>query len=357
MEDIYDRLMLRLDEFPLGAPRSDNLRGALSMIFTPDEAELFIDLPLRPETLPEIAARLGRDEASLEALLESMANRGTAYCRERNGLRQYCALPLVPGIFELQFMKAEVNPAKRRIAELFDAYYHEGWGASNFANVETPMTRVLPVEEEISRKDQVLPYEKVSEYIKDSTFMCLTNCFCRHEAELLGRSCGAPKDVCMAFGPFAEYMVNRGFGWRASREEMLEALDRAEKAGLVHITDNVQDRIGFICNCCGCCCGFLGTITKLGLANAVAASRFVATADADLCNGCETCVDECQLKAISLSDDEAAVVNPEKCIGCGICASHCPAEAMSVLERTSWQEPKPTFLDLGMAIMTERGKV
>ena len=43
---------------------------------------------------------------------------------------------------------------------------------------------------------------------------------------------------------------------------MLAALDRAEQAGLVHLTDNVQDKVNFICNCCGCCCGFLGTVTN-----------------------------------------------------------------------------------------------
>ncbi len=357
LDDLYDCLMQRMDSFPLGAPRSENLRGILTLIFTPEQAQLALDMEERPEELSELAARLGREAGELQTMLENMADKGTAYCRERDGKKWYSLLPLVPGIFELQFMKAEVSPEKRRIAELFDAYYFEGWGEANFSAGRTPLTRVLPVQEEIPRKDRVLPYEQVSRYIKDSTYMALTHCFCRHEAELLGRSCGAPKDVCMCFGPFAKFLVERGFAWKASTAEMMAALDKAEKAGLVHITDNIQDKVGFICNCCGCCCGFLGTITKLGLEGTIATSRYVAASDPDLCNGCDICVQTCQLKAISLNEEEVAAVDAARCIGCGICASHCPSQAMSMTERATQPEPKPTFMDLGMAILSERGKI
>ena len=51
-------------------------------------------------------------------------------------------LPLLPGIFEMQFMKGEVSPTKRRVAELFDQYYYEGWGETYFTS-GTPMARVL----------------------------------------------------------------------------------------------------------------------------------------------------------------------------------------------------------------------
>lgn len=157
-DDLYDLLMARMNSFPLGAPRSDNLRGILEMIFTPEEARLALDMQERPEELGELAFRLGREPAELQAMLERMADQGTAYCRERDGKIWYSLLPLVPGIFELQFMKAEVNPTKRRIAELFDAYYYEGWGEANFSAGRTPLTRVLPIQQEIPRKDQVLPY-------------------------------------------------------------------------------------------------------------------------------------------------------------------------------------------------------
>jgi Na+-translocating ferredoxin:NAD+ oxidoreductase subunit B len=355
MEDVYVRLMTRMDEFPLGAPESENLLDLLRMVFDEEQAELAVDLPGYPVEVGEFAAGLGQDRAGVEAVLERMADDGLVLAREKRGSNYYNLLPLLPGIFEMQFMKAETTPEKRRIAELFDTYYHEGWGRTSFAST-TPMARVLVIEEEIPRKDQVLPYEKVSAYIKESTSMALTNCFCRHEAELLGRACGAPKDVCMVLGPFADFLVERGFAWRATPEEMLAALDRAEQAGLVHITDNIQDKINFICNCCGCCCGFLGTLTKLNMSGTIAATRFAASVDGELCNGCEDCLEVCQVSAIAV-DDGTACVDGARCIGCGLCVSRCPSSAIAVGERNGWMEPVETIAELGLSILKERGKL
>ncbi|MBN2027891.1 MAG: 4Fe-4S binding protein [Actinobacteria bacterium] len=355
MDDVYMGLMKRLDDFPAGAPESENLLNILKIIFDEKEAELAIDLPAGLEELGSIAVRTGRDQDELYGLLEGMADKGLVLSREKQGKRYYNLLPLVPGIFEMQFMKGETTPQKRKIAELFDAYYYEGWGETSWT-ANTALARVMMVEEEIPRSEEVLPYEKVSEFIKDSTFMALTTCFCRHEAELLGKSCGAPKDVCMCFGPFAEFLVERGFAKEASKEEMLDALRRAEEAGLVHITDNIQEKINFICNCCGCCCGFLGTMTRLNIAGAVAASRYKAVVDEELCNGCETCVEVCQMKAITVEDD-LAIIDEVKCIGCGLCVSHCPSEAVSVMAREDWREPAANIVELGVAYLKDRGKL
>jgi len=356
MEDVHIRLMKRMDEFPAGAPESENLLGILQLIFDEDEAELAVNLSSGLEELDSIAARLDRDEAELETLLEGMADKGLVYAKEKEGKKYFNLLPLVPGIFEMQFMKAETTPTKRKIAELFDNYYHEGWGEQTFTSVRTALARVMVIEEEVPRGEEILPYEKVSEFIKDSTYMAITNCFCRHEAELLDRSCGAPKEVCMAFGPFAEYLVNRGYARKASVDDMLEALKISEEAGLVHISDNIQEKINFICNCCGCCCGFLGTITKLGIPNAVAASRYLAKVDEDLCNGCESCIEVCQVDAIAMQDD-IAVIDMNKCIGCGLCVSHCPSEAMEIIAREDWKEPAANIVELGVSILKERGRI
>jgi Pyruvate/2-oxoacid:ferredoxin oxidoreductase delta subunit len=353
--DLYVQLMKRLDDFPIGALESQHLLEILRMIFDEEEARLALDLPMYLEEIGSIVERTGRDEEELRAMLERMADKGLVFVRDKGDKRYYNLLPLVPGIFEMQFMKGEVNPRKRKIAELFDRYYDEGWGEQSFSS-KTALARVMMVEEEIPRGEEVLPYEKVSEFIKDDVYMALTTCFCRHEAELLDRSCGAPKDVCMAIGPGAEFLVERGFARKADKEEMLDALDRAEKAGLVHITDNIRDKITFICNCCGCCCGFLGTMTRLNISGAIATSRYLAAADSDLCNGCETCLDFCQMKAIRV-DDDLAVVDANRCIGCGQCVFNCPSQAMSVLAREDWKEPAGNLAELGIAVLKERGKL
>ncbi len=64
---------------------------------------------------------------------------------------------------------------------------------------------------------------------------------------------------------------------------------------------------------------------------AMAATAFVASIDDMTCIGCETCIERCQMEALSIVDDHA-VINPDRCIGCGLCVSTCPSGAIT-LER------------------------
>ncbi len=58
-------------------------------------------------------------------------------------------------------------------------------------------------------------------------------------------------------------------------------------------------------------------------------SRYTARVDQDLCNGCETCEDCCNFKAVSILDGMAGI-DAEKCWGCGVCAFNCPEKAISL---------------------------
>lgn len=58
----------------------------------------------------------------------------------------------------------------------------------------------------------------------------------------------------------------------------------------------------------------------------------IAVVDADNCNGCQRCVEDCPYSAISLEDHpdgrigkQIAVVAAERCASCGICAGACPS--------------------------------
>lgn len=68
--------------------------------------------------------------------------------------------------------------------------------------------------------------------------MAFTTCFRCREAELLDGSCGAPKDVCPCFEPFAWLQApgREGFARKVTRKKMLYALERAEKTGPVHVS-------------------------------------------------------------------------------------------------------------------------
>lgn len=353
-ENIYDRLIDKLNQFPAGAPKTEKFLDLLKTLFTEDEARVGTNLPIFPTPLPAIAESMGRDEADLNNILEGMADKGLVYHRVQDGHDCYSLFPLVPGIFELQFMKGEVNEKTKRLAHLFDEMWYTGWGDDLFAS-KTQMARVIVMEKEIPSGVEVFPYEKVSNFIDEAEYLSLSVCYCRHEKELLEKSCGRAKDVCMQFGPFARYVVERGFGRKITKEEAYKVLDRAEEEGLVHLSDNSQKRINFICNCCGCCCGLLAGITKLNKPQSVATSHFVVDIDADTCAACGACVDRCHFGALTVN--ETAELDPEKCLGCGLCNIACPTESMSMKRREELHEPQRNFRELMTAILQEKGKI
>jgi heterodisulfide reductase subunit A-like polyferredoxin len=57
-------------------------------------------------------------------------------------------------------------------------------------------------------------------------------------------------------------------------------------------------------------------------------SNYYAVVDADACTGCETCVERCQMEAISINEDDVAEINLDRCIGCGLCVPTCPTAAL-----------------------------
>lgn len=348
----YARLADKLDQAGLGAPRGEALTEILAELFTPEEASIAAALPFRPAPLGRLAPLVGLSEAELRARLERMADKGLVFAKHGDKGDFYALLPVLPGIFELQFMRDDAGPRQTWLARLYEQYYVAELGPS-IARQTTSFARVIAVERRIPNPMAISPYEVVSGYLREGQNFALTRCHCRHQQELIGEGCGAPQDVCMLFGPFAAFAVERGFARSASRDEMLHALDRAEEHGLVHVSDNVADRINFLCNCCGCCCGFLRAAKAVGRANVVAASRYEVALDPDACVACGACAERCQVDALGGGED-APVPDVTRCLGCGACLSACPTGALSLRERAHVIPPAPTRGELDARIRRER---
>jgi NAD-dependent dihydropyrimidine dehydrogenase PreA subunit len=235
----------------------------------------------------------------------------------------YFLAPWMVGIWEFQ-----VNNLTKENIKLYERFYEEGIVRNN-QNKNVAGFRVIPIEKEIEGNQAIQPFEKISEIIDSQTRFAVAECICRKEAKMIGEGCDKLLESCMSFGVAADYYIENGFAREITKEEAKEILIKTEEDGLVHFSSNhAADKI-FICNCCGCCCKALANITKYNNTGVIASSNYYAVVNQESCDGCETCIDRCQVDAIKL-EDEIAQVEIDKCIGCGLCVSTCPSESIAM---------------------------
>ena len=350
--DIYERLREILDSHPSTAPKSKSINEILHILFTPEEAALAVNMSYKAKSASSIAKLAEVSEDIAKQNLESMANKGIIYSKNKEGGTLYSLLPLIPGVFEFPFMKGGRTPMHQRLGKLWEEYHQEALGAS-FAGQPTPLMRVIAVEKSITVQDRVHPYEEVKNFINNANYIALTKCACRVS---VGK-CDKPKEVCLIFGEAAEFLVERGFARQITKEDGRKVLDQAEEAGLVHTSNNSADRANLICNCCPCCCTVLRGRTQLKHPHAFEPSRFEAYVTGEDCTGCAICAEErCPVKAIEMKDD-VVFVNTEECIGCGLCVTGCPAGAIKLVERKQLPSIPATIRDMGAKVLQEKGRL
>jgi electron transport complex protein RnfB len=351
-DDLFDRLSDIFNLIGYGSRRSPELEALLKALFTREEAELAVNLsPMAPESPQKLAGRIGKDPDTVARMLDKMADNGVIYCSRRNNEKWYKLIQLVPGIFELQFMKGEYTDRSREIARLFDDYHHaivsavKSEAKPSVFSESVHFGRVIPIEQTITPQLNILPFEVVSKYIREADIITVSSCYCRHEKRLLDQGCKYPDDVCLQMGPFAEFVKERGFGRQITGEEALQVMKKSADAGLIATSSNTQERIDFICNCCTCCCGILQGVSFHDAPVRTVSSNYEAVVDEDACTGCGVCSDKCQMNAISV-DSGIAAIDLNRCIGCGICVYHCPQEVISLKGRPDFVEPPKSFKDL-----------
>jgi Na+-translocating ferredoxin:NAD+ oxidoreductase subunit B len=349
-DELYDRLADIFNLIGYGSRRSPELEALLKSLFTGEEAHLAVHLsPMAPEPPGKLACRLGLESEHVARMLDDMADKGLIYSSTRNGEKWYKLLQLVPGIFELQFMKGQVTDRAKELARLFDAYFHAQVphedSKSPLSEGAVNMARVIPIEETLTPTTNVFPFEVASRYVEENDPITVSICYCRHEKRLLDRGCKYPDEVCLQLGPFAEFVKERGFGREIDKKEALEILKKSAEAGLIHTSSNTSERIDFICNCCTCCCGILQGVYSFNDPVRSVSSNYEAAVDADACTGCGECAERCQMDAITIEGDIARV-KLDRCIGCGVCVYHCPMGAITLAPRPDFVEPPKSFREL-----------
>ena len=327
---IYEELANALNALPNSFPRTpSNVEiPLLQKIFTPPEAALIRHLGSDPEPVDVIAGKAGLDERQAGAGLMDLAQRRLIWFEGRPDNPRFRLAPFIVGIYEMQLDNMDYE-----LAHLIEHYMADG-GASGIMRPDPAIHRVVPAQT-ATKSEWVLPYDDVREILLNAKTFRVRDCVCRKQQDQLGRKCDFPLKICLVYHsaqlPTAPDVI--------SRDEALTILDEAEEIGLVHTMSNVRDKslfmgdVGYICNCCGCCCGILRGITDWGIENSVAQANYYASINIEQCTACGLCEQRCQVGAIS-EQDGGFVVDTRRCIGCGLCVTGCTSDAAKL-------HPKP----------------
>jgi Pyruvate/2-oxoacid:ferredoxin oxidoreductase delta subunit len=312
----------------------------VEVMFTPAEAEVNNAMPKGPFTAEQLAQGMGRETAEIQALLEGMADKGLCMALRMGGATYYQSARFMPGILEFQFMPGRSGEREKQLAKLIYAYKKAFDTKSNVGAPAYPLNRVITVDRKVAAGSQVHTYDQVQSFIDRNDQIAVTTCFCRHAALLRGEDIhDMPNDVCMQFGPAAQFAVERLNGRMLTKDEARAVLERSEEAGLIHMSVNMTEGIGFICNCDRWHCV---TVTR-ALAKAKPAlyfnSGFQPLFDAELCTACETCIDRCPATALTMGGEDVPVVDLDRCFGCAVCATGCPTEAVRMVNRPGFEAP------------------
>ncbi len=313
----------------------------ISKLATPEEGEMMLALPMTPR---EFAEQFQMDEEGAKRKLEEFVTKGMVFRFIKEGqLKYFFARSL--GQFSDSTSGAAFNnpdwPVREEVLELWEKNRQRAvewvreqgrWpeGAATY-----PRFRVIPLKRAVKDEAGMLPYEDTEAILRNASVIAVVNCPCRMYQVEHGLN-DKPLEICLQLTEGSlKYAEEQGVGRRLTLEEGMEKLRISEEAGLVPSVFG-GEKLGFICNCDGQGCSSLRVGVQTGFFN-VTKSRYQASVNHELCNGCQTCVERCIFGAIAMvkmpgTKKLKAYVEPEKCYGCGACVIKCPVEGAITLK-------------------------
>jgi ferredoxin len=367
----YTGLVDRLNRFSQGATPSESLFKILKILFSEQDAAMVSRLPVRPFSVQRAARIWKLPEVETRKILEDLAERAILLDVEKDGVQTYILPPPMIGFFEFSLMRLRGDIDQKALSELFHQYVHgsDDFLKALFMTGETQVGRIFVHEPAIPEPAAVslyiLDYERATEVIKTATHRGISLCYCRHKMAHLDRACAAPQEICMTFNEPAQALIKHRHARPVTKEECLDLLQVAWDHKLVQFGSNVREGIGFICNCCGCCCEAMSSARRFGLMHPIHTTNYLPVLQAEKCKGCGRCVQVCPVLAmgiVSANDPrkpkrKLARLSEELCLGCGLCVRECPDGAIALKERPERVIPPLNAIHQAVVMAIERGKL
>ncbi len=359
-EDVYRELQKYLDKMPVGFPAAASgvELKILKQLFTPEEARITVQLkyaPIASESLESIYERLknsGISRERLEEVLDKMASKGLILSRKEGDTKYYSSAQWMIGIYEFQVNKLNRGLFFDIVKFSLEAFRNEA------LSTKIAQLRTIPIEQSIIPEHLVANYDHVKKLIdsSDGPFV-VASCICRQGADLLGTPCEATArmETCLGFGTFAEMYIEQGWGRQISKDELVEIIERNQKDGLILQPNNSED-LEYICSCCGCCCALLLATKMSPEPVTFHTTNYYTKITLEDCTGCGTCVEKCQMEAITLVEEKARI-NLNRCIGCGVCTANCPSDALTLVQKEEESIPPKTLEELYKSILKKKTEI
>jgi ferredoxin len=355
-DDVYRLLQQHLDNQAVGFPAVSS--GAdiriLRRLFTRGEARLALHMSYKPAATGAIAGHAAREFSPDEtaSMLDSMFKKGAIGWKRKDGSDHWFIMPMVVGIYE-----AQGGIPSSEFLDDADEYMKTLSFGKSFLSVKPSQMRTIPINKSISAEHPVASYDQIQSLVQDvpGPFVVL-RCICRTAKSMRNKPCSRTtrEETCLAFGDTAAMVLRRGHGREVTRDEVRAILQLNEEDGLVLQPSN-SGRPEFVCSCCGCCCGMLSYQKFLPRPTDFWASNFQAEVNPEACSRCGTCVDRCQVKAITLTGRSGeAEVHIQRCIGCGLCVPTCPSAAVKLIKKAAETVPPPNEEALYDEIMANK---
>jgi ferredoxin len=350
-------------------PVTPELLRCFDVAMSTEEADFLLTLGTEPYTYEKAASLSPLPPAEFRVFFENMLRKGFIWPSETTDGNEMFVLPgIMLGWFEVYLSDGQETQDKREFARHLDALL-KSFGKMNvfptkhIFNYRTkhsqPHQSILapksPAESREGRKivvgkaidpqpAKVYPARNVEELLEqfgNEGDIAVVHCFCRQYHKMIDQSCrfNHPPESCIAIGSLSRYAVKYGAARPISKEEAISLVRELQARGAVHQVFHKDEDIGnpeiAICNCCWDCCGVFGSYNRAIIPLNLHAYFEAQLPDLSVCTGCETCVDYCPVRAITIVNDKCAI-DASKCIGCGQCEIHCAEEAICLVpnERT-----------------------
>ena len=359
-DSIYRKLQRHLNTLPIGYPQTDSgveLR-LLKYIFTPKEAEIAIKLRFIPDPIESIYRRVKKQINSIEELekiLYSMYEKGGIRIKhsmvDNKKKILYQNAFLAVGMFEYQVKRLTKEYFEDFLQYMDEAYLDE------LVSTKINQLRTIPVEQSIDVDHNIASYDQLETLLENASRISIMPCVCRKGQDLIGEPCHQTemRETCFVLNDSVEHVLELGWGREITKDEAREIFKKVQEDGLIIQPGNALDP-SYICCCCGCCCCVTTNLKKLERPWEMITTNYFAEVDSDLCIGCGTCIERCQMDAITMIDS-VAQVNKKCCIGCGNCVQTCPESALILKKKEKELSPPKNNTELYLKIMDKKAKL